>query len=97
VVVIGISMDADTALHSWARDADFPMLFASDRDGAVTDRYGSFSNNRLESRALFVVAPDGTIAYHVPAFNQLAAAAYTALGEVIDKLSPPPPPPGTER
>jgi peroxiredoxin len=89
VVVIGISTDADTTLASWARDSDFPFLFMSDKDNAVSDRYGSFNGQRLESRALFVVGPDGTIAYHVPAFNQLAAKAYTDLAAVIDKLSPP--------
>jgi peroxiredoxin len=89
VVVIGISADADTAQASWMRDSDFPFLFLSDKDGAIADRYGSFNGQRLESRALFVVAPDGTIAYHVAAFNQLAAKAYTDLAAVIDKLSPP--------
>ena len=89
VVVIGISTDADTTQAAWARESDFPFLFLSDRNNAVADRYGSFNGQRLESRALFVVAPDGTIAYHVPAFNQLAAKAYTDLAEVIDRLSPP--------
>ncbi len=89
IVVLGVSTDADTTLASWARDADFPFLFMSDADGAIASRYGSFNGQRLESRALFVIAPDGTIAYHVPAFNQLAAKAYTDLAAVIDKLSPP--------
>ena len=89
VVVIGISTDADTTLAAWARESDFPFLFLSDRNNTVSDRYGSFNGQRLESRALFVVAPDGTIAYHVPAFNQLAAKAYTDLAAVIDRLSPP--------
>jgi peroxiredoxin len=90
VVVIGISTDADTTLASWARDADFPFLFMSDVGGSVASRYGSFDGRRLESRALFVVAPDGTIAYHTPAFNQLAAKAYTDLAAVVDRLSPSP-------
>ncbi len=89
VVVIGVSTDADTTLASWARDADFPFLFMSDSGNRVADRYGSFNGQRLESRALFVIGPDGTIAYHVPAFNQLAAKAYTDLAAVVDKLSPP--------
>ena len=89
VVVIAISLDADSVQQSWARDADFPMLFGSDIGGAVATMYGSFDGRRLESRALFVVDPQGRIAYHVRAFNQLAASAYTDLGAVIDKLSPP--------
>jgi peroxiredoxin len=90
VVVIGISTDADTTQRNWAREKDFPILFASDRDGAMATKYGSFDGRRMESRALFVIGPDGKIAYYVHAFNQLAASAYTALGEEIDKLSPPP-------
>jgi hypothetical protein len=35
------------------------------------------------------VGPDGKIASHVAAFNQLAAKAYTDLAEVVDRLSPP--------
>jgi peroxiredoxin len=89
VVVIGISMDADTTLASWARDDHFPMLFASDTNGAVATMYGSFDGRRLESRALFVIGPDGRVAYHTRAFNQLAASAYTELEEAVDKLSPP--------
>ena len=88
VVVVGVSTDADTTLASWARDSDFPFLFLSDSGNRVADRYGSFNGQRLESRALFVIGPDGTIAYHVPAFNQLAAKAYTDLEAVIDRLAP---------
>jgi len=93
VVVIGISTDADTTLASWARDAEFPMLFGSDIGGAVETKYGSFVGNRLESRAVFIVGPDGKIVHHTPAFNALAAKAYTDLGEIIDKISPPVAPP----
>ena len=35
VVVIGISVDADTVLSNWAREASFPNLFASDADQKV--------------------------------------------------------------
>ena len=92
VVVIGVSVDPDTALHSWARDAQFPMLFASDPDGAVGRRYGAWDDkNKLDDRSLFVVGPDGVIAYKTQPFRQNAAEAYTELAAVVDKLSPPPP------
>ncbi|MFL5464079.1 MAG: peroxiredoxin family protein, partial [Gemmatimonadaceae bacterium] len=35
VTVIGISVDADTTLASWAREEDFPIVFASDPGGKV--------------------------------------------------------------
>ena len=91
VAVIGISVDPDTALHSWARDASFPMLFASDSGGVVGKRYGAFdSKNQLDDRSLFVVGPDGRIAYQARPFRQMAAGAYTELAAVVDKLSPEP-------
>ena len=50
VVLIAISADPDTALASWARDSEFPFLFASDSGRAVARRYGAQG-----SRNLFVV------------------------------------------
>src|ERR1700692_3360499 len=42
VVVLGISVDPDTALASWARDEDFPVLFASDPGSRVGQLYGAY-------------------------------------------------------
>ena len=90
VVVIGISVDADSAQASWARDSEFPMLFASDADGRVGASYGAYDEkNKIDNRSLYVIAPDGKIAYKVQPFRVLAAEAYTELADVIDKLSPP--------
>jgi peroxiredoxin len=89
VVVIGISVDADTTLASWARDASFPMLFASDTGGAVGRLYGAFdARNKLDDRSLYVIGADGKVAYHVRPFNQVSAKAYTDLAAVIDRLAP---------
>ena len=89
VAVIGVSVDPDTALLSWARDADFPILFASDSGGVVGKRYGAFdAKNQLDDRTLFVVAPDGRIAYIARPFKQLSPQAYTDLAAAIDKLAP---------
>jgi peroxiredoxin len=91
VVVIGISVDADTTLASWARDADFPLVFASDTAGRVGSAYGAYVEaNKMDNRSLFVIAPDGKIAYKTPNFRVLAAEAYTELADIVDKLSPPP-------
>jgi peroxiredoxin len=92
VVVIGISVDADTTLASWARDADFPLVFASDTGGKVGVAYGAYvEEKKNDNRSLYVIAPDGKIAYKTQPFRILAADAYTELADVIDKLSPPPP------
>ena len=93
VVVVGISVDPDTTLANWARDAEFPVVFASDADGKVGAAYGAYDEARkIDTRSLYVIGPDGKIAYKTQPFRVLAADAYTELGDVIDKLSPPPTP-----
>ena len=92
VVVIGISVDADTTLANWAREADFPVAFASDTAGKVGTAYGAYvPANKVDNRSLYVIGPDGRIAYKTQPFRVLVAEAYTELGDAIDKLSPPPP------
>jgi peroxiredoxin Q/BCP len=88
VVVLGVSVDPDTALVSWAHDESFPMLFASDPGGVVGKRYGSFdAKNALDDRSLYVIGPDGRIAYRAKPFRQLAADSYTQLGEAVAKAA----------
>jgi peroxiredoxin len=90
VVVIGISVDADTTQAAWAREKDFPMLFASDPGGMVGRKYGAYDEkNAMDDRSLYVIAPDGTVAYHVRPFRILAAEAYTELDSAIDRLVSP--------
>jgi peroxiredoxin len=91
VAVIAISVDPDTTQASWARDEGFPMVFASDPGGTVGKQYGAFdAKGGLDNRSLYVIGPDGRIAYHVSPFRELVADSYTELAAVIDKLSPPP-------
>ena len=91
VVVIGISVDADTTLASWAHDEDFPVLFASDPGSKVGQLYGAYdAKNKVDNRSLFVVAPDGKISYVTKPFKVLTPAAYSDLAAVVDSLSPPP-------
>jgi len=91
VVVIGISVDADTTLAAWAREKHFPMLFASDKDLKVGVLYDSFDRQRnTDTRALYVIDPAGKVAYVTKPFRVLAEAAYTELGVVIDRLAPMP-------
>jgi len=90
VTLIGISVDPDTTLASWMKDANFPFIFGSDVDGAVGTAYGAYNpQNKLDNRSLYVVGPDGRIAYKVQPFRQSSEEAYTELGAVIDRLSPP--------
>src|ERR671915_2414987 len=87
VVLITISADPDTALASWARDSEFPFLFASDTGTIVARRYGALADRPgLTNRNLFVVGPDGRIAYRATPFREVDPKAYTELGAAIDKL-----------
>src|SRR5471032_711236 len=82
VVVLGISVDPDTALNAWARESGFPNLFASDPDQTVAKLYGS-ADSKYDTRNVFVVAPDGHIAARIMKFNVLSEDAYTELGKAV--------------
>src|SRR6185503_9379439 len=87
VVLIAISADPDTALASWARDAEFP--FASDTGTVVGRMYGALASRpNMTNRNLFVVGPDGRIAYRATPFREIDPTAYTELGAAIEKLIP---------
>ncbi len=91
VDVIGISVDPDTALASWARDEDFPILFASDPGSKVGQLYGAYDTKyKVDNRSLFVIRPDGRIAYVAKPFKVLTPSAYTDLAAAVHSLAPPP-------
>jgi peroxiredoxin Q/BCP len=88
IAVISISVDPDTALASWARDEGFPMLFVSDSGGAIGRKYGIFNSKAgLDTRVVFVIAPDGKVSYRAMPFRELVAGAYTELGDAVAKAS----------
>lgn len=89
VVLIAISTDPDTMQASWARDSEFPFLFASDSGTAVGRMYGALASRpNMTNRNLFVVGPDGRIAYRMVPFREVDPTAYTELGQAIDRLVP---------
>ncbi len=94
VVLLGISNDSPEELGSWLKDDDFPFLFASDveNDGATYAAFGGGlrDNNMVDSRAVIVVGPDGTIAGVIPQFNQVDPVAYEELAAIIDEVTPEP-------
>ena len=89
VVLIAISADPDTALASWARDSEYPFLFLSDGGTMVGKRYGALAGEPgMTNRNLFVVGPDGRIAYRATPFREVDPTAYTELGAAVEKLAP---------
>jgi len=86
VALIAISADPDTALASWARDSEYPFLFASDSSLAVGRQYGALATHPgLTNRNLFVVGPDGKISYRATPFREIDPTAYKELGTAIAK------------
>ena len=98
---MGISNDSPEELRSWAYDADFPFLFASDaaNEGRTYAAFGGGlrDNNMVDSRAVIVVGPDGRIAGVIPQFNQVDPGAYDELAAIVDRVTPEPEDPGLER
>jgi peroxiredoxin len=88
VVVIGISADPADVQASWMHDDDFQFLMASDKDLVVATQYGALAGRGLTNRNLFVVGPDGRIAYRATPFREIDPKAYTELGDAIRKLLP---------
>ena len=83
VTLVGVSIDTDTALVSWAKDAKFPFHFAADTDRKVGVAYGANTGASYHKRTLYVIDPSGKISYVTPTFNQMSADAYTELGTAI--------------
>jgi peroxiredoxin Q/BCP len=84
VVVVSISADADTTQQSWARDANFPMVFVSDSSGAIGRTYGVFMPKyHMDNRVAFVLSPDGKITYRAMPFKELTEGAYGELASAV--------------
>jgi peroxiredoxin len=90
VVLIGISADSPEELQSWAADDDFPFLMASDAGSQTAVDYGvgARDNGMVGSRAVVVIDPDGKVAWHTPAFQQLDPTAYEDLAQAIRRVTP---------
>jgi peroxiredoxin Q/BCP len=88
IVVVSISTDADTTQQSWARDANFPMVFVSDSSGAIGKKYGVIDEkNHYDTRVAFVISPDGRISYRAMPFKELTETAYAELGSAVASAS----------
>jgi peroxiredoxin len=86
VVLSAISADPIDTLAAWARDDQFQFLMASDSGVAVAKQYGALAGRpNMTNRNLFVVGPDGRIAYRAVPFREVDPAAYTELGEAVGK------------
>ena len=83
----GVSIDSDTALLSWAKDAGFPFAFAADTDRKVGVAYGANNGATSHRRTLYVIDGTGKSAYVAAPFQQMSADAYTQLGQAVHHAS----------
>ncbi len=91
VVLIAISVDPADTLAAWAHDDEFQYLFASDTGSVIGKTYGAINPKYgLDNRTLFVVGPDGKIAYRATPFREIDPTSYKELGAAIDKVAPKP-------
>ncbi len=87
VTLVGVSIDSDSALTSWAKDAKFPFQFAADVDRKVGVAYGANNGTGWHKRTLYVIDGTGKISYVAAPFQQMVADAYTQLGDAVTKAS----------
>jgi peroxiredoxin Q/BCP len=91
VVLLAISADSAPALASWAKDADYPFTFLSDPQGEAGKLYGTWQPDiKLDNRSVFVIGPDGKIAYKATPFREVDPTAYQELGGAIAAAAPRP-------
>ena len=89
VVLIALSADPIDALHTWARDDQFQFLMGSDTNLTVARLYGATSpRGPTTNRNLFVVGPDGKIAFRAVPFREIDPTAYEELAAAIKKTLP---------
>ena len=87
VVVIGVSVDPDTLLASWAGLLQTPILFGSDVEQKVGKLYGS-TRGAVDNRSLFVIDPTGKIVKRMQPFNELAQSSYDDLEAAVKQTLP---------
>jgi peroxiredoxin len=90
VVLIAISADPVEELAAWARDDELPFALASDAGTEVARRYGALASRPgLTNRNLFVVGPDGRIAWRATPFREIDPTAYEELAEALARIAAP--------
>ena len=83
VILLGVSVDADTTLAAWARETSYPGLYASDSGQVIGRLFGSL-RGAFDARNLFVIGPDGRITHRMMSFNVLSQDAYIELEKAVD-------------
>lgn len=95
MVLIAISTDNAAELAAWARDEEFPFLFGSDPEAEAGRRFGAVRPQRdggfIDNRTLYVVDPQGKVAYRAAPFREIDPAAYEELEAAVERIAGPAP------
>jgi len=90
ITVIAISKDPIEELASWARDADFPMLFVSDTEAFTFEAFGAGvrESGSPGHRMVVVLDPEGRVAHVESPFREIDPLAYEELGAAVAAVAP---------
>ncbi len=83
VVVVGINADSLATHNRFAASLGVPFRLLSDPELRVARKYGSSDNSGRPRRTVFVVGPDGRVAYRNMKFNALDPRHYAELGAAV--------------
>lgn len=83
VVVVGINTDSLTTHNRFAAKLGLPFRLLSDPDQAIARKYGSKDNSGFPRRTVFVVGPDGRVAYRNMRFETGDPDHYSELGSAV--------------
>ena len=93
VVLLAVSTDPAEDQSAWARDAEFPFLFASDAGSEVGRKYGAYrelgDGQFIDNRTLFIIDTEGRVAWRAIPFREIDPTAYEELAGAIDRIAPP--------
>jgi len=93
IVLIAISVDSAQEQFEWARDEEFPFLFASDPGAKVGQMYGAFRKRSdgsfMDNRTLFIIDETGKVAWRAAPFREIDPTAYEELAAALAEIVPP--------
>ena len=92
IVLIAVATDAPDVQESWARDAEFPYLFASDPGAEVGQMYGAFierpDGGFMDNRTVFIIDAEGVIRWVAAPFREIDPVSYEELGAALEEIVP---------
>ena len=94
IVLIAVSTDTPQEQFEWARDDEFPFLFASDPGAEVGQMFGAVrelsDGGFMDNRTVFVIDESGRVAWRAAPFREIDPTAYEELGVALSQIAPPP-------